>query len=151
MAPPQLPRVQIVHHLLRIVIDHPDLFNDNLPLLVDIAGRQTRMDHQIAQQVDGVGQVFAQHGGVERCLLACGEGIQLASEPVDLLGNVASAAMRGAFEAEVLEKMGQPGFLRLFVAGSHLAPDANGDGLRLGHRLRQDLEAVGEPPVAERP
>ena len=64
-----------LHQFFRAVVLGVNLFQDDLPLPIQVRRRQFGPENQIAQQVHQPGQVFRQDSPVEAGLLLAGEGV----------------------------------------------------------------------------
>ena len=56
-----------------------------------------------------------------------GEGVRHPTQDVELAGNPLGVPTAGALEEHVLSKMGAAVVTSIFVAGTHLDPDPQGD------------------------
>ena len=83
-----------MHELLRRVLVHRDLLEDDLTLGVDVV--EARREHHVAHHVDRRCEVLVRHARVDDRVLAGGRGVQLAAQAVedlrDLLGVEALAS-----------------------------------------------------------
>ena len=72
----------------RLVAVHQDLFEDHLPLRLDLVGPEGGRPHDVAQDVEPEVEVVAEHPDVERRVLLGGEGVDVAADGVDRFGDV---------------------------------------------------------------
>ena len=77
---------EVVHELLRRVLVHRDLLEDDLALGVDVV--EARREHHVAHHVDRGLEVLVRHARVDDRVLARGRSVQLAAEPVEDLGDL---------------------------------------------------------------
>ena len=130
--------------ILRVVLVHADLLQDNAPLGLHIGVVELGVEEHVAQDVRRLVQVGVQHPGVEAGALLGGEGVDLAPHRVHLLGQLPGGAPAGALEQHVLDEVGRAVLRRALVAGAGAHPDAQGRRAHPGHVLRQDPHPVGE-------
>ena len=71
------------------------------------------------------------------------EGIGLATDGVEFLGDLIGTALLGALEDHVFDEMGETVFPLGLIAGTDIDPHAHGDGVHVGHPFGQDFDAVG--------
>ena len=84
-------------------------------------------EDDVAQQVDGTGQVFLQDGGIEHGVLLIGEGVQVASHTLQAVQYLECRAALRALETDVLTEMGQPLLALGLVARTGADADATVD------------------------
>ena len=82
-------REEIVDELLRRVLVHRDLLEDDLALRVEL--RERRREDHVGHDVDRRFEVRVGHARVEHRVLARSGGVQLAAEPVERLGDLLRA------------------------------------------------------------
>src|SRR5664279_6052282 len=76
--------------------------------------------------------------------LLAGEGIQVAANPLDRLGNLFGRALLRALEQQMLDEMTDAVELRWFVARPHSDPQANAHTQHVRHLRRGDCQTVLE-------
>ncbi len=140
---------QRVDELVGIVLVHEQLFEDDLPLGVDLEGAERRCGDDIGQQFEAEVELPRRQPRVVRGVLLGGEGVHLASDRVDRLGDLAGAARLGALEQQVLQEVRCARHLGGLVAAAHRDPEAGGDRARLGHPLGDDADARGQHGAAD--
>jgi len=144
MLRPETTRKRFVEKVLRIVQIHLDFFEDNLLFILDVGGIETRVETEIADDVEGDGKILVENFGVETDLLFGGEGVEHAADGIHFAGDGFGGAALRAFEDHVFDEMGEAIFLGNFAARTVANPDADGDGANVGHRLGDDDEPVGK-------
>src|SRR5947209_10566629 len=80
-----------------------------------------------------------------------GESVHVAADRVNLAGNVFGTAVLRALEHHVLNKMGDPVPLGIFVAGAGFDPNPDGDGANVLHLLRNHREAIRQDFASDVP
>ena len=120
------------------------LVEDDVPLHLDVIAVERGVHDDIGQEVDGHRQLAGGDPGVEGRGLPPGEGVHVAADPVDGLGDLQSRPVGRALEEEMLQEVRRPGEGVGFVAGTYLRPHADGDRRRVGQVLGDDPEAVSE-------
>jgi hypothetical protein len=73
-----------------------------------------------------------------------GEGIYVATQGINELGDFASRVTASALEKHVLQKMRQARFVIPFVLRPDIQPNADGNGLRPRETLTDEADAVGQ-------
>ena len=89
-------------------------------------------------------QVLVEHLDVVAGVFLGGEGVELAADRVDRLGDVFGRPRRRALEEHVLDEMGDAAALGRFVARAARQPDADADRADLRHPLGENTKAVIE-------
>ncbi len=135
---------QVEHQVVRRVLDHADLLQDDLALALQLVRLEGRVLQDVGQKIDRKRQILGQHADVIGGLLARGVGVQLAADILDLLGDRARRAALGALERHVLEHVGDAVDLGPLVARADIDPDPDARGLERGHRLARDPQAVAQ-------
>ncbi len=136
------PADEIVHEVLRGILDHRDLLEDDLALRVEI-GERGRV-HHVGHDVERRFEVLVHHARVHDRVLPGGDRVQLAAEPVEDLRDVLRGVGASALEQEVLEEMAhaRPGIV--LVARSAPDPEADRDRPDAVEPLRDHPLAVVE-------
>ena len=88
MAGPVVLGEDLVDEIVGRVLDHLDLFEDHLLLALDVLVGELRMQDDVGQQVDRQRQVLVEHLDVVAGVFLRGEGVELAADRIDLLGDV---------------------------------------------------------------
>ena len=126
------------------VLDLADLLEDDVALLLELGRVEGRALQDVGQDVGGELEVAREDAGEVGGVLARGVGVEAAADALDLLGDGARAAGRGALERHVLEQVGDAVDLGGLVAGADVDPDADRRGLEVRHGLADDAQAVVE-------
>ena len=98
---------EVVDEVLRVVVDHRDLLEHDLPLGVDVVERR-REDH-VGHRVERVVQVAVGHACVEDGRLARGGRVELAAHGVEELREALRAVPRRPLEEQVLDEVRDAG------------------------------------------
>ena len=85
---PELLGEQLVDEVVRRVLHHLDFFEDDLLLAFDVVGGKLRTPHDIREHLNGQRQMLVQDLQVVAGVFLGGEGVHLAADGVDRLGNV---------------------------------------------------------------
>ena len=99
-------------------------------------GGQRRVEHDVADDVDGQRQVAVEHGRVEAGVLLLGERVELAAHGVHGTGDVERRTGRGALEEQVLEEVTGAGQAHRLVARTDGDPHADAQAAHCGHPPR---------------
>ena len=135
---------ELHHQVVGRVLDHAHLFEDDLLLLGHLDGVEERVEHDVAQDVDGQGQVLVEHLQMERRVLLGGERVHVAADRVDLGGDLLRRAVLRALEDHVLDEVADAGLRGHLVPAPPLQPHPDGHAAHVGHGLGDEGEAVGE-------
>ena len=100
---------QLHHEVVRRVLDHVDLLEDDLLLLGHLLGIEQGVDDDVAQDVDGQGQVLVEHLQVEGGVLLGREGVHVPADGVDLGRDDLRRPVLRALEDHVLDEVADPG------------------------------------------
>ena len=107
-------------------------------------GVEDRVQHQVAENVHGDGQMLVQHLDVEADAFLGGEGVHVAADGVHLARNFLRGAVLGALEHHVLDEVRDAVPLQVFVAGTGLDPDPDRGGANVLHLLGDEDQPVGQ-------
>ena len=139
------PRREVMDEVVRRVLDHRDLLEDDLPLGVHVLERRP-VEH-VRHDVERGLQAHVRDARVDDGRLARSGGVQLAAELVEELGDLLRRVPRRALEEQVLDEVGHArARVRLVPrARSHPEPerdradarDALGDDSLAGRELGQ--------------
>ena len=144
MVLPESLREQLVDEVVRRVLDHLDLFEDDLLLALDVVGAERRVADDVGEDVDGERQMLVEHLDVVARVFLRGERVELPADRVDRLRDVLGRSGAGALEEHVLDEVRDAAALGRFVARAARQPDADADRADLRHPLGEKAEAVIE-------
>ena len=133
-----------VGHLGRGVGDHGQLLEDDRAFLLHLGAVHERAADELDKDVEGELHVQARDLGVVDGVLAVRTRVEDAADGVDGLGDLLRGrALLGALEEQVLDEVGDAGLSVAFVPGASADVEGERDGVGVGHRRREDTEAVG--------
>jgi hypothetical protein len=81
-----------VHDVGGVVVVHGELLEHHLALGLDVVAAHQAVEHLVHHDVHRERQVVVEHAGVEARVLAPGEGVRLATDRVELLGDLQRVA-----------------------------------------------------------
>src|SRR6266853_5576794 len=148
MPGPETPRKNFVQQIFRVVQVHLDFFQDHLAFFFYIFGIELGPQNEIGNDVEGNREMLVEHFGVETNLFFGGEGVQHSADGIHLSRYGFRGAPFGALEDHVLHEMGQPVLFQHFAARTVAHPNTDRDRTYVGHRLRNDHQAIGEDVLA---
>ena len=137
---------QVMDQILRRVLVHGDLLQDNAALLFQLRLIHRGVDHQVGEDVHRQFEVLVNHLGVEAGAVAAGEGVELTADGVHFLGNLAGGALFGALEYHVLQEVAKAALLGRFHHGADVHPRADGHRAQVGQPLADHAQAIGKKP-----
>ena len=88
MVGPERAGEDLVDQIVGRVLDHLDLFEDDLLLALDLGGVEGRRGDQVRQHVHGERQVLVEHLDVVAGVFLRGERVEVAADRIDLLRDV---------------------------------------------------------------
>ena len=142
MSFPEVPDEQFVEQIFRIVLFGLDLLQHHLPLPHHILGFEQRIEHEVAQHVKGLGQVFVQNHSVEADAFFGREGVQMSADGIHGPGNLLRRAIAGPFENHVFDEVRNPASGGVFLPGTGSQPDPQGDRPHLHHGFGENDQSV---------
>ena len=77
---PEIAREEVVEELIGTVLDHFDLFVDDLPLFFDVLGFETGMQDDIRKKIDRTWKMLVEHSRIEAGVFLRGEGVALSPD-----------------------------------------------------------------------
>ena len=143
VPPPERFAEDVVHQLVGRVLDHLDLFEDDLAFLLDLLREELGVAHDVRQEIDGDVEVVVEHLEVEAGVLLGREGVHLAAHRIDDERDVLGGARLRPLE------MGDAVLLRRLVTRAALHPDPDGHRPQGAHRLRDQDQTVAESLLAD--
>ena len=126
------------------VVPESDLLEDDPALRGHVVGADGRLGDHVAEVVRRHLQVLVEHPAVDAGVLLAGEGVGLAADGVEHLGDVEGRVAVGPLEQQVFEKVRRAGKLRRLVTGPCPDPEPDGRRAHLGHGLGDNADAVGQ-------
>ena len=94
MPVPERLGEELVHEIVGRVLDHLDLFEDDLLLALDVVGREHRVRHEVGEDVGGQRQVLVEHLDVVAGVFLRRERVELPANRIHLLRDVFGRAAR---------------------------------------------------------
>ena len=101
------------------------------------------MEHDVGEQVHGLGQVFAKDRGIKDGVFLGGESVELAPHPFQPVHNLHGRAPPGALESGVLAEVRQPFATPRFMARP------NGNGIAAKHHGRRGGQVDDAEPIPQ--
>ena len=131
-------------NIVRRVLHHGDLFRHDALFLADLRGVVLRAADHVQQKIYRLRKYVRQRLDVVAGRFLVGERVQRRADIVRFLSQLQEVSFLCAFEAHMLDKMGNAVLLRRFSygAGSHPYPYAGGSGA--GDLLRDQANAAGQ-------
>ena len=121
--------------VLGVVVAHGDFFQDHLAFDIDVAGRDGGVQHHLADQADRQLRLFGENACVVTGVLVRGEGVELAADRIDGVGDGVAGAVFRALEQQVLEVVRRAGEPWGLVDRTHPDPHTDGGAARPGNAL----------------
>ena len=110
----------------------------------ELGAVEARRDDDVAQDVERERQVLAQHARVIGGGVDAGGGVELAAHRLDLLGDVLALRRAVPLKAICSRKCATPCSPARLAAAAGADPDAERDGLDLGHGMTHHGETIGK-------
>ncbi len=133
-------RREVVDALLGLVLDHRDLLEHDLALLLELApGR--RAEH-VRHHVERDRQVVVEHARVDERRVLRGRRVQLGAELVEQLGDRGRVVPGAALEQHVLDEVREPALVAALVARAGVDPEADRDRAHALHVLGGHAQAA---------
>jgi hypothetical protein len=133
---------EIVDELLRRVLDHGDLFEDDLALGVELD--ESRREDHVRHHVERLFHVLVEDPRVDDRVVTRGGRVQLTAEGVEDLRDLERRVLLGALEEQVLEEVRDARVRAVLVAGARADPEPDGDGADAVQRLADHPRAACE-------
>jgi hypothetical protein len=144
MVGPEMLVEEIVDELVRSVVHHPDLLEDDLALLFDLRGIEIGVEHDVGEQIERHGEMLVQDLGVETGVFLGGEGVDLSADRVDGQGDFLGAPIGRALEQKMLNEMRDTVLGRRFVPRAFFEPNSHRNRAEVRHPLGHDRETVAK-------
>ena len=141
MLRPELLREDLVHQIVRRVLDHLDLFEDDVLLAEDVGRRKRGPQHHVPQQIGRERQVLVEHLDVVAGVFLGRERVELAADRIDLLRDLLRRSARRALEQHVLDEMRDAALGVAFVARAAHQPHADRHRSHVRHRLGDEPQS----------
>ncbi len=106
------------------------------------AGSKREFRKMSARMSERRGEVLPQHPCVKTGVLLPGKRVRKAADGVQLLGDLRPRPVTGPLENHVLDEVGDAVFLGIFIPGSRVHPEAQGDGSEEVHLFRYDPDTI---------
>ena len=142
---------QVVHQLVRGVLDHPDLLEDDFPFLFDIIRREARGKDDVGEQIDGDRQVLVEDPRVEAGVFLAGEGIHLPADGVDDERDLLGGPSHRPLEDKMLDEVADAVHLRRLMTGAGPQPDPQRNRTDMRHGFSDHGQAIAENLFANHP
>ena len=144
MASPKASRERLVQQILGIILFRFDLFHDDFALSDDVFRLKQWMEHQIAEDVEGLRHMFVQYHGVEADSFLGGESVEVSSDRIHGTGDLFRRAVARSLEHHVLDEVRDATALRVLLAGAGSQPDSHRNGAHVRHGFGKQGQAVGQ-------
>ena len=140
---------KIVNVIVRGIFRLGNLLQDHRALALDFLGIETRVEKNIAEQIDRQRQVLVENLGVVAGMFFGGKGVDHAADGVHLLGDLRRAAPLRALEKQMLDEVGNAVLGVAFMARAVLDPNAQTHRTMILHLLRDHADAVVQNRLGE--
>ena len=144
MAAPEAFGENLVDQIVGRVLDHLDLFEDDLLFFLDVVVSQQRIADQVGEDLHGEREVLVQHLQVVAGVFLGGEGVDLATDRIHLLSYFFGRPGGCAFEEHVLDEVRDAHAFRRLVARPPCEPDADGNRAHVRHPFGGKTDTVGK-------
>ena len=142
MVFPESLREELVDEVVGRVLDHLDLFDDDLLLALDVFDAERRVADDVREDVHGERQMLVEDLDVVAGVFFRGERVELAANRIDRLGDIFRRPRGGALEQHVLDEMRDAALVGAFVPRAARQPDADADRAHLSHALGENTKPV---------
>ncbi len=141
-------------HISGVVLGRGEFLENDLALHVEIGRSHRRMTHDVDEDTEGLGSRLGGNPNHEDGRLLAREGVEFATQRVDLAIDLTSGSRRSALEGQVLEEVRRPCDAVGLVTGPHADPGRHRRGVGAGHRIGDDpqprCQGRGGDPGIER-
>ena len=135
---------QLIDEILRRILGHGDLLQDDAALLLQILRIEGGVQQHVAQQVERLFKVLVDDLGVIAGALLGGKRVHLAADRVHLFGDLHGAALLCALEEHVLDEVRQAVFPARLKHRSRADPQPHADGAEMRDFFGDHAKAVGQ-------
>ena len=135
---------EVVDKLVRRVLVHLDLFEDDLLLFIELHGIERRVQKHVGQDVESQRDVAIDDLCVVAGRLFVGEGVEVSADAVHRLGDLARAATWRSFKKHVFDEVGDAAALVRLGRRADVGPDPDRRRTKARHRLGENAHPVGE-------
>ena len=135
---------QVEHDVLGRIHGGGDLLEDHVALARELGAVEARARMMSLKMSSASAQVLAQHARVIGGGVDAGRGVELAADRLDLFGDVAGAPPRRTLEGHMLEEMRDAMLAARLAPAAGADPDAERDGLDLGHGVADHGQTIGK-------
>ena len=135
-------RQQVVDQILRRVLAHGDLLEDDAALLFEVLLVEPGAQEQVGQEVHRAVEVLGDDLRVVAGAFLRGERVHLPADGVHLHGDFARGAPLGALEEHVLHEVRQAVFLLRLIHGARADPQAHAHGRKVRDVFGDHAHAV---------
>lgn len=139
---PEVLLEDVVDVLVRRVLHHADLLEDDGLFLVNLVAVEQGVVEDVREQIHGEREVVVGHLDVECRQLLAREGVHHAPDGVDVGGDVEGRAPGRPLEEHVLDEVGRPVDPLVLVARAAADPCADRGGADVADLLRDDPDPV---------
>ena len=119
---------KIMHIIVGGIFRLGDFLQDHRAFALDLFGIEIGMEKNIGQKINRQRQVFIEHLGVVASMLFGRERVEHPAHRIHFLSDLGGTAPFGAFEKQMLDKVGYAVLRSAFVARTVLHPDTETDG-----------------------
>ncbi len=105
MVLPESLREQLVDEIVRRVLDHLDLFDDDLLFALDIVDAERRIADDVGEDVDREREMLVEDLDVVARVFLGGERVELSADRIDRLRDVFGRPARRSLEEHVLDEV----------------------------------------------
>ncbi len=141
---------QLENQIVRRIVGRGDLLQYDVFLALQLVDVEHGIAHDVSENIQRQRPVVAQDARIVGGSLHAGTGIEVATHPLDLRGDVHRAAPSCSLERNVFQKVRDAALMRLLVTGPGLDPNAQRHRLEMRQRLGQDVYAVGKTRYVNR-
>ena len=113
MVLPEFRGEEFVQQIFRIILLGLDLLQHDALFLENVLGVKQRVQDQVAEHIERLGEVLIQHHGAEADTLLGGEGVQV--PPMESMEHAicSARAVAGSLEQHVLDEVGDAASRRI--------------------------------------